>query len=73
MVNNYEVAWDRSLKQEGATKCSVDLPILIKDQVRFLHLPTKQLHNDSALRDCGDDSFIFVEGKNESLFKISII
>ena len=31
----------------------------------------QQLHNDSALRDCDDSSFIFVEGKNQSLFKIS--
>ena len=71
VVTHYEVAWDRSFKQDGATKCSVDLPILIGDQLRFLHLPTKQLQNGSALRKCDDNSFLFVEGKNDTLFKIS--
>ena len=71
VVHQYQPRWDRTIIQEGKKKCTNEIPINFEDKMKFLYLPTRQLHEIPSYRECNDGGFYFVEGKNGTLFKIN--
>ena len=69
-IHQYQPRWDRSFTENGKRKCTHELPINFDGKMKFLYLPSKQLHNVPSYRKCDDNDFYFVQGSNSSLYKI---
>ena len=52
-------------------KCTVEIPIRFKGKLKFLFLPTKQLHSIPTEKPCNKSEFIFLESANNTLLRVS--
>ena len=51
-IHTYKVEWDRSFTEDGKKKCTNELPVSFDKAMKFLYVPTKQVHSIPTYRDC---------------------